>query len=274
MNIKKIYSVFAVGAVLSVAFRFVQLFSGIELETGLSKGNAASFIFPVGAVLSLLAILFVCKFSYGVAKITEFEVPKSFSAGLIPLGVSFVADSITLIDTFKERLFPVLVLLETVLCLASAVGMLTLAAAVRRDSKRSVSLLIFCPVMLYSVKLISLFMTSVSIASSLSVSLTLFKIIFMLLFYLSTLNFLFNPDMEKSTSGVIFYSLSASVITLSDIIPNYVLLISNPGKYSLVTEKISIPDLFFCIYAVTFAVAVISSVVKKSSLLKSKLTEE
>ncbi len=274
MNIKRIYSVFGVAAVLCLALRFFQLLSGIEHETGLTKGNAASYLFPAFLIVSVLALLFVCRFSYGVAKITVFEIPKSFAAGLFMLGVSFISDSIMLIINFKDNKFLVLAFLEIILSLLSAAGMLLLAFAVRRDSKRSVSLLIFCPVMLYSVKLISLFMTSVSISSSLSVSLILFKIIFMLLFYLESLQFLFDPDMEKSTSLVIFYALAASLITISDIVPNYLLLVINPEKYSLLTEPVSFPDVFFCLYAIAFAVSVIGSVIKKSTLLKSKLTEE
>lgn len=274
MNIKKIYLFFIPSAILCVIARFYQLFCGIEPATGMSLRNAASYIFPILAVISVIAIFFISKFSYGVEKISEFEIPTAFSPALLLLGIAFILEAALSIGDISNSRFVFLSASEVVLAALSGIGMIILGVAVLKNSNRSISLLMFCPVLLYSVKLINLFMSTVSIVNNLSISLSLFKIISMLLFYLYTLNFLFNPEMKKSVSGVISYAFTAIIITLSDIIPSYVFKIMNPEEYSAVISEISVPDLFFCIYATVFGIAVINSVAKKSIALKSKTTEE
>lgn len=273
MNIKKIYPVLLLSAVLMVGGRFLGILMGTEMPSGLTLGNFFSFAFLIVSALAFLIFLFISKFSYGVSKLSELTLSKkAIVPAFIAMGVGFLGDAFL---SFRElQKFGALEIIPIVLALLSFIAFIVLALEALKDSKKPSIILFSLPVLYYAATLIKVFFTNMSSLSNTTAGVLTFKIIFVLLFFLYLLIFLIDPESLKGAGSVIHIGAFSVCLTLSVIIPSVSLYFADKQKFGVLLNDISFSDIFFIPFSIVFIKAIISAIEEKSNSLKAKVSEE
>lgn len=264
MNIKNLYSFSGAAAVLCIAARYLQLEFGTDSRGLAIHGSVFSWLLIPLLILALAVIFVMSCNCYGVTKITEIEVPTALCPASVLLGGATVAVAIITFFGNAENRLP-LDIADLVLSILSGIGFIILGIAVIRDIDKRFLYAMFFPVLLFSVKLVNMFLSNIAIISDRSLSLQLIKTVFMLLFLLYMPIYFFNPQFDKKTPTVLFYGFSSSVIVLTDIVP---MIISGTFKVAFIS------DFLYVIYVLVFVDGLIKTIIKKSNSLKQKIIEE
>lgn len=273
MNIKKIYPVIILSAIISVAARTINILFGCELPSGLSEGNFFSYIFLIAAALSFFLIFFVSKFSYGVSKLSELSVSdKPLCLAFILMGLGFSVDSYLLVKDIEA--LSILDKVTAALGILSAVASIIFGIAVLKNSKRSIWALMVAPIIYYSVSLIRTFFITVSSISSSTVGVLSFKIIFILLFFISLISLLSDPEGLSGAGGGITYGAFSVVFIISIYLPAAILYFVDKQKYGVLLKDLSAADLPIVFLSLIFISAITKAVANKSNSLKAKVSEE
>lgn len=271
MNIKSIYPYLGVSAVLSVAFRFLQIMLGTDSMSGLRNTDSPfSWLFILVIVLSSVGLYIIPKLSYGIGKVTDIQFGKLIPLCAILSGLGCALDAVRLIP-YASTLF---LKIELVLGLLAAVSLIIFGGILLKKLPEKLLIMLIFPVLFYAVNLSKEFLSDILIATSPIASLILFKTIFKLLFYLELLCFFFKENQGEKIAKTLFISFAAVLITLCDLLPTVALTIAEPEKYSGLLSDPDYSDIIFIFFLLQFAASIVKAVIKKSKALKSKTIEE